>query len=204
MIDDNTGSGSPPSWKPVPDPTVLTTEALTRESTALRRELDWQNAYFKQEIDLLRETYTVKIDGVISTADERFRRIQDQFDTVERQRIEQKNDTKAAVDAAFSAAESAVHEQTVASERAIAKSEAATAKQADQLAITFTTAVASVNQVISDVKDRLARIENQRIGGRESVTDQRESRQAVYAAAGFVLAVLLIIGAIAAFVVGNG
>ena len=57
--------------------------------------------------------------------------------------------------------EEAVKEQTLASERSIAKSEAATAKQMEQMSQTFGTSVGSVAQQVGDAKDRIQRLETQ-------------------------------------------
>lgn len=73
----------PPSWRPVPDPTLLTTQALYREVATLRE---------------LIEEKILATDQLVS---EKFASVDRQLDLVERQRVEQKSDTKAAVDAAL-------------------------------------------------------------------------------------------------------
>ena len=93
----------PHEWVPVPDPTVLTTQALYREVSSLR------------------ELIELRIEDLSGLLDEKFLRTEQQFELVERQRVEQKNDTKNAVDAALTAQKEAAKEQTVASDRAIAK-----------------------------------------------------------------------------------
>jgi len=132
--------------RPVPDPTVLTTEALQREIRALERLL------------------TQRIEGLAEVETERFVRVDAQFELVEKQRVEQKTDTKAAVDAALIAQKEAVKEQTTASERAIAKSEAATAKQLEQLGTTFVTALEGLRRDIDGLKERITSVESQRVG----------------------------------------
>jgi len=133
--------------RPDPDPTVLTTQALFREIGTLRE-------LFEQRIDALeaerdratvqsahrtkvlnrerveqftaqRELLNERITALRSLTDERFA-------SAEHQRIEQKQDTKAAVDAALSAAKEAVKEQTTASGLSISKSETATREQLAQ------------------------------------------------------------------------
>lgn len=76
------------------DPTALTTDALMREVEILNRAMDLRFAFY---------------DRLLEAAD--------------KQRLEQKLDTKAAVDAALAAAKEAVREQTISTEKAISKSE---------------------------------------------------------------------------------
>lgn len=76
------------------DPTRLTTEALMREIEVLNRNLDLRFSFY---------------DRLLSDAD--------------KQRVEQKQDTKAAVDAALAAAKEAVKEQNISTEKAIGKTE---------------------------------------------------------------------------------
>ena len=117
-----------------------------------------------------------------------------QFALVERQRVEQKKDTKDAVDAALTAQKEAVREQTAASERAIAKSEAATSKQLDQLSVTFTTEAASLRRELGEMKERVTTIEQQKIGA-------KEDRGGLYAGlamlASFLVIALAVVGLIA-------
>jgi uncharacterized LabA/DUF88 family protein len=160
--------------KPTPDPTILTTEQLLRE------------------VDRAKELLLATLDGLDRVTQEKFRSVDRQFSLVEQQRIEQKVDTKAAVDAALIAQKEAVKEQTTASERAIAKSEAATTKQLEQLNATFTTAINGVAASLQDCKDRVAKLESLKQGGKDMVG-------AVYAFAGFLATALLILGAALAF-----
>jgi len=130
--------------RPVPDPTVLTTEQLLREISALEKLLDERLQGFKGE------------------AEEKFRSVDRQFALVEQQRVEQKKDTKDAVDAALTAQKEAVREQTTASERSIAKSETATTKSIEQLGTTFNTAVEGLRRENADLKERIGVLETQR------------------------------------------
>lgn len=158
----------------VADPSELTTRQLHREVAAL-------DGLMGQRVDSLGD--------VIS---QQFVRVERQFELLERQRVEQKSDTKAAVDAALTAQKEAVREQTLASDRAIAKSEAAITKQLEQLRETFTTALGAVTGSLGDVKDRVNRIENLKAGGTQAYT-------ALYAVAGFIVALLTIAGLLIAF-----
>ncbi len=136
--------------RPVPDPTTLTTAALMREIAAMNSVLDQR---FQKTEDVVME---------------RFLRVDHMFHIVEQQRVEQKSDTKAAVDAALTAQKEAVREQTTASERAIAKSEAATARQLEQMGSTFQVAIEGLRRDHQDLKERTVAIEQQKVGRNES------------------------------------
>lgn len=78
----------------VTDPTALTTDALMREVYVINQAMDLRFSFY---------------DRLLADAD--------------KQRLEQKADTKSAVDAALAAAKEAVKEQTISTEKAISKSE---------------------------------------------------------------------------------
>jgi len=88
---------------PIPDPTLLTTEALTREIAGLK-ELLFQ-----------------KIDAQRDVQNEKFTAIQTQFKERDTRSDQTAKDNKSAIDAAFNAAKEAV-----------SKSEGTTVKQIDQ------------------------------------------------------------------------
>jgi DNA anti-recombination protein RmuC len=159
--------------RPVPDPTLLTTEQLLREVAALR------------------ELVESDIEGLEAIVAEKFRSVDQQLELVERQRVEQKADTKAAVDAALTAQKEAVKEQTTASDRAIAKSEASMTKQLEQLSATFAASIKSVVDSLDDMKQRVGSIEAMKQGGKDTVAG-------VYAFASVAIGVVGLI--VAAFV----
>jgi len=166
-------AGEAPESKPTPDPTVLTTEQLLRE------------------VDRVKELMQAEIKGLSDVSVEKFDSVETQFTLVERQRVEQKKDTKDAVDAALAAAKEAVKEQTTASGLSITKSETATAEQLKQLTVTFTTAINGVTVSFNDLKTRVERIENLKQGGREQLAG-------IYTVLGIIVALLVIGGVLAA------
>lgn len=127
--------------RPVPDPTVLTTEALMREVASLKELLE------------------LRISNESAARYSAIQNLSMRMDLTEQQRVELKRDTKNAVDAAFAAAKEAVREQTTASALSIAKSEGATNEQLRQLSTTFTTAVDGVTRNLDDAKDRINKLE---------------------------------------------
>jgi hypothetical protein len=115
--------------RPVPDPTILTTEQLLREVEHVEALMD------------------AKIEGLHEFVVERFRSINQHLAMLEQQRIEQKSDTATSLDAALQA-----------QEKAVAKSEAATTKSIDQLAATSNTAIEGVRREVADLKERVGKI----------------------------------------------
>jgi len=158
-----------------PDPTVLTTEQLLRE------------------VERVKELMISELKGMNAVFEERFNSIGTQLALIERQRIEQKEDTATAVQAALSAAKEAVKEQTTASEKSITKTETATSEQLRQLSTTFTTAQDAVADKVDDIKTRVERIENLKQGSKDAVTGAQAG-----------IALLLALLAIAGILAGTG
>ena len=154
---------------PIPDPTILTTQQLLREIENLR-------AWAKD----------ARV-GHKEIAEERFASLEKQFVLVERQRVEQKSDTEKAVSAALSAAKEAVKEQTTAFGLATDKSEKAMTEQLSQLNVTIDASVAGVNISMGDLKERVAKIESIKQGGREQLS-------LIYGFTGFLVALLILGG----------
>ena len=141
--------------KPTPDPTILTTEQLFRESDRIEK-------LFRSELDGAQEKNRVL-----------FHAIDDMFEMIESRRQEQKIDTKVAVDAALSAAEKAVREQTVASEKSINKSETMFAEQLKQQNQTFSVSLKGLETVVDDLKARVVKIEGMALGASANRDTQR-------------------------------
>jgi ribosome-associated translation inhibitor RaiA len=214
---------------PVPDPTTLTTEALRREVASLQVLIEQRISALKellmQEIsavrdssdssdkrmdlrhEAMREEIETKIGAAKSYCDSQFGHIEKQLAAVEAMRVEQKNDTKAAVDAALTAQKEAVREQTTASELAIAKSEAAIAKQIEQLTVAGNTARDELRRGIDDTKERIGTVERELRSAISSVdtkantinalaqgaTGSRASLFAWIGGVGAVLAIIIIV-----------
>ena len=176
--------------RPVPDPTVLTTEALQRGLQSERDHTDALGRRLEAAILSSRGLSEARDTGAAEVVSERFRSVERQFELVETQRVEQKVDTKGAVDAALIAQKEAVREQTTASERAVAKSDAATAKQIEQLTVTFRTALDGLTNLLSDTKDRVGVIEATRQGGIDQHSQQQMGIGSVVSVLGLVVAVV--------------
>lgn len=103
-----------------------------------------------------------------------------------------------AVDQAFDFAKEFVHEQNVASDRAISKSEVTTAKQIDQQGALIRAMKDNFLTAIDDLKERIGRIESVDRGRAEQRTTQREDIKQMSALAGLAFSVA---GTIAGFLI---
>lgn len=97
------------------------------------------------------------------------KRMDREFALVESRRVEQKTDTKVAVDAALNAAKEAVREQTTAADRSITKSETSASEQLKQQNTTFTTALEGIVRIQDDLKERIVKIESRKEGSSDYV-----------------------------------
>lgn len=136
------------------DPTKLTTDALMREIANLREFIEARQEERNRAIDL-------------------------QFGLIESRRIELKTDTKAAIDAAFAAAE-----------KAVAKTETTTTKQLEQLQDLVNTKIDELRRINDALEKRVNTIEAVKRGS-------TQERTGIYALAGFVLVVLSIAAIVA-------
>jgi hypothetical protein len=149
-----------------PDPSALTTQMTWREIGSLKELVFSELNGLKKGIEVAhedlvrvptdvqkqvgttRELLTERIDGISKVVALHVSHLEKQFDIIERQRIEQKNDTRQAVDDALKAAKEIFSQQNQANNLANAKSEASFSKQIDQQA-----------ERINDMKERLAKAE---------------------------------------------
>jgi hypothetical protein len=96
-----------------PDPSTLTTDALRRDIGALQHVVE-------SRLKCLEEVIILKTDAITGLKEVKFQKVQQQFDLLERARLEQKSDTAQRVDAALTA-----------QKEAAAKSEESFTKQID-------------------------------------------------------------------------
>ena len=202
------GSGS----TPVPDPTVLTTAALTREIYALREilemRIDGQQKVFEarlagmdKAIELLQsiaDRLPVSMDSKVSNLrllhEEKFSSIQTQFVERDTRSERESKDNKVAVDAALQAAKEAVGKQQESGDKAIAKSEAATIKQIDQINTSIGASNKTLDDKIDDVKERITRLESEDKGHQTAVTTQQTSNMNLVSVIGLIVGALIGVG----------
>lgn len=237
----------PNTITPVPDPTVLTREALQRAITSLERELgirqevrEREQEYIKRDIDaqfqtvnqgfetvrerfrgiekateLLNETVNrtptdiqKEIGRLRELMDERANSIALQFKERDTRQERESRDNKVAVDAAFAAQKEAASEQNKSNTLAIDKSERATIETIKTLAESNKATTDSLNSKNDDVKERIlsieagliARISNieaSLVGLAQNKQGGTEAKNAMYAAAGFLVSLIVIFGVLA-------
>ncbi len=159
-----------------PDPTKLTTDAIDRELEDVQKNLDdlkelleAKIAVEREHADSLATAVHRHINGMEAFRDQKFGEVDRRFLQVETQRVEQKADTKEAVDAAL----------------------AASAKQLQELRLTFTTTIDAIRREIGDMKDRVTAIESLKVGA-------TGANASLYAVAAFLVAVIIIAATLAA------
>src|ERR1035438_2476248 len=128
------------------DPTARTLETLHREI---------ENVSDRLETLIISEARLAK---------SKFDAVELEFTLVERQRVETKLDTKQAVDAALIAQKEAAGQQTIASEKSTTKSEMGTDSKIAALGSTFNQGQAGLVTSFNDLKDRVVRSEERRVG----------------------------------------
>jgi len=184
---------------PVPDPTALTTAALLREIASLKElvftRLDGVEAKqdsFNEAITKTPTDVDKQVQHLKELHEEKFVSIATQFKERDIRTEQTARDSKVAVDAALQAAKEAVAEQNKSSALAISKSEAATVKQIDQIQTQISTSTKGLDDKISDIKDRLTRIEGDAVGSAEQKITQDTSSRFKQTSNSFVVSVVAV------------
>jgi chromosome segregation ATPase len=197
--------------RPIPDPTILTTEQLLR---AIKGERD----FVEGQLDVLRERLAgvdratelrltdivkipdqidEKVSNLAAVTEERFQSIAKQFAERDTRSERESRDNKVAVDAAFAAQKESAAKQDESNQKAIDKSEVATAEKINKLAELFTTTTDALGDKIDDLKERVGKAEGSKAGA-------TESRTGLYAAIGTITGVLVLGMIILGFIVSKG
>jgi hypothetical protein len=204
---------------PIPDPTELTTRQLLREIatsrevvevkiTGVQQNLETRLDGMDRAIELLQKS-TDQLPNLIASTmlklqelhEEKFASVQKQFTERDTRTEQTSRDSKVAVDAALKAQQEAFGEQNKSSALAIAKSEAATMKQMDQIGVIISTGTKATDDKIDDLKSRVQAMESAKQGGAEQKHDTSDSRNYLFAIVGMVVGVAgLFIGAAAVVV----
>ena len=175
--------------RPEPDPSQLTTAQLMREAAHIRDTLNLKIDAIEKAIvvahddmvrvptamdkavDGLRILTWQRFDSVHTTFlsvaalnEQKFGAIKTQFDERDTRVQQTAKASKEALDAALQAAKEAVSEQNKSNSVAIAKSEAATSKQIDQLTGAIHLTAKTTDDKVADLKERLTRIEGSGAG----------------------------------------
>lgn len=192
--DDDAANGRvrPP---PSVDPTTATLDVMYREIANIEGELDSRLGSLASIIDEKLATVGERLNGIDeatklrlsgiegiphqidvavahlgSITDEKFGSVQTQFLERDTRSERESRDNKVAVDAAFAAQKEAAAKQDEGNQKAIDKSEAATAEKITKLNELFTVAIAALGDKVDDLKDRVGRMEAIKQGGTETRT----------------------------------
>lgn len=179
MEQDNKDGG----WRPVPDPTVLTTEQLSRAVTAERDYVDGRIDVLVERlsgIDRATELLSATVNRVPTDVqkevahlkglnDEKFNSIVIQFRERDVRSERENRDNKVAVDAAFAAQKESAAKQDESNAKAINKSELATTETINKLSELFKTTTDALSDKIDDIKERVGAIESRKEGSNESI-----------------------------------
>ena len=182
MPEDLVGQGS----VPVPDPTKLTTDAVNASTEIFRREMSSLKDLVFERIDGDRREETQRF----RTIDEKLASHDNEFSFVEDRRVEQKQDTEKAVQAALNAAKEAVHEQTLSGKEAIDKSEGTTTKIIDGLAEIVRAGQEQARRDFDDLKARVGMLEAVKRGGQELSSTLFATGSFIVALAAIAVAIL--------------
>ena len=188
------------------DPSSLTVQMIMREMLNLREVMEARMDGSDKIVVLLQaslvsrpDAITKEIDHLKNLHSERFCGVDKQFTERDVRTEQAAGAVKIAVDAALQAQKEAVGEQNKSSALAIAKSEASTNKQLDQIGINIASTNANLNDKIDDVKSQQVILNGQLLlmngkiaGGRDNKDDHRANISIAVA----VLAVVMSIAAI--------
>lgn len=174
---DNNGPAKMSS-KPDPDPTVATTAQLLREIRHLKEfvatrfeVVDTRFNGMDKAMDLLQRASDkvpsetdIKVANLKQVQDQRFNSIDLQFQERDIRTKQSTESATVAVGAALQAAKEAVGKQQESNDRAIAKSEASTTKQIDQLGVLIASLDKTLSEKIDDTKKRLSVLDGRGAG----------------------------------------
>lgn len=213
MANTNPMSG-PGDSRPVPDPTLLTTQQLEREITSLRSSLSTRMDAMDEATDLrivaLREIgpdVRREIAHLTELINERFNTFAEKFNTIDTQFKERdvRTDKAAtasadALAAALQAAKELVGAQGEASAAAAVKSETSFTKQIDQIGTIIQTQATAQDARITELKERIDRGEGN-VAGVANNTDA--NRANITLMIGFLSVMLVVAGLVTTIIIAT-
>ena len=204
-------------WRPVPDPTLLTTQQLEREIGGLREFLETKfdtrlsamdeavrlrYTEMSKDMQLLREDCVKEpllnqeriehlrevIFETFRTQNEKFHGVETQFTERDVRTRDAASQTALAVQAALQAAKEAVGEQNKSFTLSIDKSEKSTSEQITQQRVLLQTNYGSLNDKIVDLAVRMTRFEGLGLGVAQAETSNRADHTTHLQASSLILA----------------
>jgi hypothetical protein len=202
---DGHGDGARGDWRPVPDPTTLTTEQLRRELSALREILTARLDGMDRATTLLSETVNrtptviqTEIKHLRELSEEKFASVALQFQERDVRTAQASGAADDALKAALQAAKELVGAQGDAAAAAAVKTETSFTKQIDQIATIISTLEKAMDARITELKERIDRGEGSASGASERRSETRLNQGqilgiiiALIAATGLVVSIII-------------
>jgi cobalamin biosynthesis Mg chelatase CobN len=198
-------------WRPVPDPTVLTTDAINQAVSISRdytdgkiaviverlRGIDVATRLLNEEVNRVPSKLTLAVEQLQAVVGERFDSIDRQFKERDVRAEREAESNKAAVSAALSAQKDAATAHDEANEKAIAKSEVATHETITKLSQLVDTQIRGLSDKIDDLKERVDRgeavVQGQAQNRFEYRAEKSESHSMIQVVIGVVVTVAAIV-----------
>jgi hypothetical protein len=185
----STPTGQSNNWRPIPDPTELTADAVDAAKEEVRREIHFVRELLQARLDAADRAVVLLQDGhdrmpghittqvehlralivqrfettdeKFRTSDERFRSIQTQFSERDTRTEQTSRDGKVAIDAALAAQSASVNKQNEANTIATAKAEDAFMRQIEQQRLLLDQTNRALNDKIDTANEALnSKIDN--------------------------------------------
>lgn len=191
----------PKDWRPVPDPTVMTTMQLTGAITAQRDLFETRLTAIDKAITILQQltgssptsgevwsVHETKLFNIEKNLDHKSVEtatgihhlrdlLHEKIESLERAVHNRFIERDKRAEQLSAANVTAVNAAWLAQKEAITKSEVATADSIKQLQALFQTAISGLSTQVLDVKSRLDKGEGQGVGGRVALEDNRAEKQ---------------------------
>ena len=194
-----------PTRIPVPDPSVLTTDALVTAKEDLRREAETLLHNRDAVVAALRTELMGEIRRLEDIESERLLRIDQRFEERDERTDQIAQLGRISLDAALAAAKEAVGEQNKSNALSITKSENSMKEQVNANANQTSTRIDAMADKIDDLKGRIDRGEGGQTGQRYERTEQQfrttDHRAAANQYTNIVTGVIIAIGIMAATLV---
>ena len=186
-------------WRPIPDPTLLTTQQLMSAISALKELLFTRLDAMDKAVVLLSDTVnrvptdtTKQVSHLKELHEEKFAGIQRQFEERDVRAEQESRNNKVSLDAALQAAKEAVGKQNESFALSIAKSEASTMKQMEQQGQLIASSNNGLESKISDLKDRVTAIESKGVGQLSATTAHVTSSRDAWGIVAVVVAIVAV------------
>ena len=193
-------SETPHVVTPVPDPTELTRQLVHHEALQILAKIETRLDGMDKAAEVLSATVNKvptqldrEMNRIADLTTERMSNIQRQFSDCDGRQAAASAAADRAINAALAAAHDAVTAQYQSSQKAIDKSDAATVKQIDGIIERLNTQGRTLDDKITEVKDRLGRREAAQIGVAEHRTSARMDAGLLVAICAAIIAVIAIV-----------